>query len=192
VTETTPSEVKRRQKHIPTNLSEAKTLYANKLFNVNKLEENSKDHHVKLVCLILTRLLRREYERPDNSEFNLFREYCNNVGLIAYQDNENVRKLIKSALGDNVKDETLSTYFKIVYAFVEMLNLNILNCSVYVEPTKFGRNKLFLIIEVVLFTQVVPVELTEYDFEFKQSLRKTISEFKDTLKQGTKHENKNE
>jgi len=185
------TEVKRRQKQVPTTLVEAKTLYANKfLFNVNKLDDGSKDYHVKLVCLILTRLLRREYEHHDqvhqHSGFDIFKEYCNNVGMQAYQDNESVKKLIKNTLGENVKDECLVRYFKIVFAFVEMLNLNILNCSVYVDSNKFGRNKLVPLIETVVFTQLLPTELSDKDLEFKQSLRKSIDEFKETLKQPAK------
>ncbi|CAN5950968.1 unnamed protein product [Sphagnum jensenii] len=84
--------------------------------------------------------------------------------------------LIKSVIGE---DDNQAVYLKLLYGIVELINMNILNYVVYVDYNKFGKNKLFSIIETVIFTQILPAELNKYELEFKQLLKSEIRQLKE-------------
>lgn len=172
---------KRVPRQQPQNLNEARSTYTNKLLlNVNKMTETSKDAHIQLVFILFKHLLKYQYNKQIDffSQFSLLKDYCNNTGMNIYYDNENMTNFIKLTLGDN---DNQTVYLKLLYGIVELINMNILNYIVYVDYNKFGKNKLFNIIETVIFTQILPAEMNKHELEFKQLLKSEIKALKEKV-----------
>lgn len=77
-----------------------------------------------------------------------------------------------------LEDETASVSFqmlKLVDTLFNLVNLNLLNYSVYVDKKVISALRVYNIIETVLFTQVLFDEATSTKLQFKQSLTEKIA-----------------
>jgi len=174
---------KKRQRVYPTTLNEAKQMYSPKiLLNINKINSTNTDPHLRLTYLLFKNIINYISERETFSSFSVLQEYCNRTNMFSYFDNTNVKNILRDILGDNFDENNLSKYYKALIGVVELININILNYSVYVDPTKFGKHKVFTIIETVIYTQMMPFELNKYELDFKQKMKQDIDVLKASLK----------
>lgn len=181
---TKPIEKKEKKKRqIPLTLNEAKSVFSNKfLVNVNKMNmttPSTLDPHLQLVYFLYQEAIKHVFANGEFcSALSVVKPYYNGIGANMYYENENIKFLVKQTLQGHYNENDLDKYVKTVLALTELINLNILNYSVYVDPLKFGKHKLFSVIENVIFTQIMPTELNKCELEFKDTMKTGIQNMK--------------
>jgi len=175
---------KRRVKKIPETLSEAEKLYKSKyLLNVEQVVNNSNDVIIQLVYALTREILKVSikhdfYKVFENSHL---RTHYENLGTSLTNNFAYVSTLLKE-MGLDFNDDDLKVYYNIISATCELININILNYSIYIDSSKFGKQRIFNIVENTIFTQIMPTEITDKERTFKQTMKKTINDIKSTQK----------
>jgi hypothetical protein len=162
----------------PTTLNEARLLYSSKLLiNLNKLNVASTDIHLQLVNLLLKHVLKYFFQYGTTTKFNL-NKFPSAVDIHLNYDTNNISQLVKDLVESNYDENEFENIAVNLIAIVNLLNTSILNYAVYIDSKKFGKYKLFQIIETTIFTQLLCNELNPHEFNLKQSLKTDINTLK--------------
>jgi len=169
----------KRTKTIPESVAEADKLYKKYLLTVDQVANKPDDVLSQLVYGLVKEVLRVSIKYDFTKIFensHLVSHYAS-LGTSLKNDFAHVGKLLKEMELD-FNEDNLKHYFNIVNALCELVNMNILNYSVYIDPSKFGKQRIFSIIENLVFSQVMPTEITDKEKTFKLNMRSFINELK--------------
>lgn len=153
------------------------------LFSCDKMPLTTTSHY-RLFNLVASRLL-QAYDQgvldlqQDLSMLSSF--YGKIVDSSLYQGNSNLQALACKLLPSLDEHNVPIGYLKLLNSIIDIINLNILNYSIYIERKLISKYRLFDIIELVVFTQLLPTESNQAKVEFKQSLSQDILKLRKQL-----------
>jgi hypothetical protein len=97
-------------------------------------------------------------------------------------DLKHMTTLMQESVPSFTEGQNISYYARVLQYVCDVINMSILNYSVYIDPLKFGKHKLCNIIENTVFTQLINTENNNTYLEFKTKLRHLFAEFKQVNK----------
>lgn len=146
------------------------------LFSCDKMPQGTSAHH-RLFLLVAEKLL-CAYDKglldiqQDLSMLNSF--YGKAVDFSLYEGNSTLQALACKLLPSLDSNNVPINYLKLLNSLIDIVNLNILNYSIYIERKIISKYRLFDIIEAAVFTQFLPTESNSAKVEFKQALSQDI------------------
>lgn len=153
------------------------------LFSTDRIPDDDSPHH-RLFMLVARHLL-EEFVAGNfvvQNELSMLSTFYERFDASIYQGNTSLQTLVYKLLDQQPdKDSTPVEYLYLTAALMEVLNLSILNYSVYLDKRIFTRFKLFDIIETTVFTQIFPTEVNHKRVLFKQNLTAEINTLRQTL-----------
>lgn len=187
-TDLTKLKHKRKPTSTPTKLTciedtKSNTSLKRNLLTLESVQEHEKVvPHFSLFKLVASELLQAYQNRvfdpaDDLSQLALFIQSSTNSNL--YHGNTQLQSFVHELLPTLDSNDVQS--LKLVDALITIINLNILNYSVYVDKKVISKYKLFDIIEWTVFTQLLPTECTIAKANFKQHLAQQIDELRARL-----------
>jgi hypothetical protein len=173
----------KKNKVLPITLSEAKRdTSCNKLLvDISKISSESTEPHIKLLHIIFKHILDAQVKNVIDffSQISLLKEYSSNVGMSVYYDNDYIKSIVDKYVDQNSdQNKNIIQYLKLVCGIVEIINMNILNNIVYIDKKRISKNRLFNIIEQIVFTQIIPYEINSTEQTFKMNLSSDIDKLK--------------
>lgn len=176
---------KQRKKSLPFSIEEAlKSKTINKfLIDHTKLEKNKNEPHYQLYTTVLLKLFNCQKNNLVDFTKTLspFLVYTQNTPVEIFYDNSSYYNVLHELAPDFTNLTDVSVYIKLMYAFEKVINLNILNCLIYIEEKNLSKYKVFNIIEQVVFTQVLPSEINPVEYSCKVSIHSDIKLLKQSL-----------
>lgn len=174
------------KKQLPQTLSEAKrdSSCSKLLLDINKINAESTEPHIQLLHLIFKHILEAQVKNVIDffNQLSLLKEYSSNVGMSVYYDNEYIKSIVDCFVENTSdKNKNIIHYLKLVCGIVEIINMNILNTIVYIEKKRISKNRLFSIIEQIIFTQIIPYEINSSEQSFKNNLALDIAKLKQSI-----------
>jgi hypothetical protein len=171
---------------MPLTLSEAKhDSFCNKLLvDITKISSDSNEPHIRLLHLVFKHILDAQVRNVIDffNQLSLLKEYSSNVGMSVYYDNDYIKSIVDKYIDQNSEqNKNILQYLKLVCGIVEIINMNILNNIVYIDKKRISKNRLFNIIEQIVFTQIMPYEINSVEQSFKNNLANDIEELKQNI-----------